>query len=228
MNFLSHVAVVEPVRDSLVIAGAVLPDLLRHVGLRHHRAPDTDGGLSEDARRVLQGIKYHVDADAFFHYCPWFGQTLKGLQQSMAAEGNPLANHWSRWLLPHVLIEIVLDAHIAEVRPDLPRVLYDSLQDFARHECCPEVCELYEADPDRLRELIGILIGHRRVESYNTTAGVADALRRVLARGRKKVLSAADERLLDSPIAWLRERLRNGEDIILIVREGIFSVDISR
>ncbi|NOZ20258.1 MAG: hypothetical protein GXP25_04130 [Planctomycetes bacterium] len=221
MNFLSHVAVVEPIQDPLVTAGAVLPDLLRHVGLRHHRRPETDAGLSEAARRVLRGVRYHVATDAFFHYCPWFGQTLKGLQQSMADEGNPLANHWSRWLLPHVLIEIVTDAHIAEVRPDLPKGLYNSLQDFARHDCCPEVCGLYEADPDRLGGWIDILIGNRRVETYNTTCGVADALRRVLAKEGKEVLSAASEPLLGPPIAWLRERLRDGEDIILIVRKGI-------
>jgi len=221
MNFLSHVAVVEPVQDRLVIAGAVLPDLLRHVGSGHHRTPDIEVGLSEGARRVLRGIRYHVEADAFFHYCPWFGQTLKELQQHMADEGNPLARHWSRWLLPHVLIEIVIDAHIADIRPDLPKVLYDCLQEFARHDGCAEVCRLYGADPEGLREIIGILIGNRRVETYDTTEGVADALRHVLAKEGMEVLSAEDESLLDSPIAWIRERLRDGEDIVLTVREGI-------
>lgn len=221
MNFLSHVAVVEPLKDRLVLAGSVLPDLLRHVGMGHHRRPRPRRTVSPAAGRTREGIEYHIDSDTFFHYSPWFAETTENLQAAMADGGNPLSDHWSRWLLPHLLIEIAIDAHLAEIRPDLPPLLYAVLREFAEHRCCPEVSAWYDADPDRLRGLIGILCANRRPETYNTVHGVADALRRVLAKEGKEVLRHDDEPLLAGPLAWLRDRLQTGPDIIRIVREGI-------
>ena len=221
MNFLSHIAVVEPVGDRLVFAGAVLPDLLRHVGTGHHKMPAEGRAPSEDVARVMQGIRYHVEADAFFHYCPWFAATLKEVQAFMREEGNPLAEHWSRWLLPHLLIEIVIDAHLADIRPDLPKLLYGSLQEFAERDCCEAIAAQYKAKPSALRDIIGILRRNRRPETYRSVPGVADAMRRVLARDGREVLPVEDEHHLTAPLHWLKQRVGAPPDIIQVVREGI-------
>lgn len=221
MNFLSHVAVTEPVRDRLVIAGSVLPDLLRYVGATGHREPAPETVFSDEAKRTVQGIRLHIESDAFFHHSPWFAQALKGVQDVMVRGGNPLAQHWSGGLLAHILIEIIIDAHVAENRPDLPAVLYESLEEFAGGACCREICARYTVDAERVRGIVAVLRANRRVETYNTTPGVADALRRVLKRDEREVLRLDEEPLLDAPIVWIRTRLRSGEDVIRTVREGI-------
>lgn len=189
MNYLAHG------RDALdrpyVLAGTALPDWLAACdrGARLRRGA-VDAAMGE----IAQGVRRHLEEDAWFHGTEAFLETSGILARRLRAN-DPDAR---AAFYGHVLTEMLLDAALMEESPGLLDTYYDALADVDPRRIDASAAAWTTAPPQGLVEFIDLFRRSRFLAGYTTDTGLLARLegvaRRVgapLPRGTADVLPGA-------------------------------------
>jgi hypothetical protein len=194
VNTFAHARLVLPLGRPLTTAGAILPDLVRYAGARgNHRplvvqGPAAGSDLRAQLDEVAAGVRCHLEADAVFHGQRPFVDLLQGLTRFTRRDAPELANHWTRWLLPHLVAEIVLDRLLVRADPDGAESCYEAMATLRAGDVLGSVAASYEVPLAPLAWLLGEWVTRRRLHSYETLDGIAFAVERALGRFGRRVI----------------------------------------
>lgn len=182
----------------LLTAGSILPDLIRYAGARrtHRPAPwngtDAAGHQQEPLADLAEGIRCHVQADAAFHGSVPFVSLMQALTTFTRREVPLLADHWTRWLLPHVAAELLLDRLLVRADPAGAQACYDAIRRLHDSDVLPTVCDGYGVDVSVTRALLAQWVANRRLHSYDTFEGLAFAVERALSTFGRPVFAPGE------------------------------------
>lgn len=231
MNFVLHHHLAREETGSPAAAiGAMLPDLWRMADRRvRPRRPSRDrpaGPEPDDprARRMAEGVRHHLEADAWFHASAHLRDGERRLRQAFAARGLDQAR---MGLLAHIGWELALDgALVRTLGPEAARARIDA--DFAAHEDVLGVVQLRETrGPAPPGFQGGFTALTRRLRESSWIPGYADApgLAARLAAVRRRVgladLATADRRALEDVCAEIGPRADRGLARLLADRAAV-------
>lgn len=182
MNYLAHA--IDVLDTPWVLAGTSLPDWLRVVDRRARLRPEPLRALplasgSPDAG-VRDGVVRHHDDDARFHADPVFEE----LSHEAVRAIRPLSPdpRLRASALGHILVEMLLDASVAEARPGVLERYYDALDEID-DELLASLARAWTRAPlAELPHLLGRFRRARFLFSYASDEGVVDALEGVCWR----------------------------------------------
>ncbi len=198
MNYFAHATLVLPMGRPPLTAGSILPDLIRYAGARrtHRPAPwnGTDAGPQhgEPLADLADGIRSHLEADAAFHTSTSFVSLMQGLMTFTRREVPLLADHWTRWLLPHVAAELVLDRLLVRADPAGAEACYEAIRWLHDSDVLPTVCAGYGVDVPVTRAVLAQWVSNRRLHSYDTFDGLAFAVERSLGMFGRPVFAPGE------------------------------------
>jgi len=129
MNYLSHA--IEFLDRPLFMASTGVPDMLsvidRKVRIRRKALEpffnDTDPAVVEVAR----GIAQHLDDDRWFHANKVFQQLNSEFSQAIR-DVHPDDESMRPWFLGHIVIELLLDAHLSQQNPGALKKYYENME----------------------------------------------------------------------------------------------------
>ncbi len=129
MNYLAHAY--QYLNQPLFMSGTGVPDMLsvvdRRVRVRSRNLKpvmqDQDGELAE----IAAGIHQHLDDDRWFHATGVFNRLNLEFAQ-MLREADPQDTSLRPRFLGHIMIELLLDARLAEIHPGLLDHYYEVLE----------------------------------------------------------------------------------------------------
>ncbi len=129
MNYLSHA--IEFLDRPLFMASTGVPDMLsvidRKVRIRRKALEpffnDTDPAVVEVAR----GIAQHLDDDRWFHANKVFQQLNSEFSQAIR-DVHPDDESMRPWFLGHIVIELLLDAHLSQQNPGALEKYYENME----------------------------------------------------------------------------------------------------
>ncbi|MCB9236181.1 MAG: hypothetical protein H6581_31320 [Bacteroidia bacterium] len=123
MNFIAHFFLDRERPESFFAIGAATPDLLSIYNPRlrikkHHIKKLNLETFSENDLMLLEGVKRHFHADAFFHTSPFFERETQWLSAQMTQRfpGDTIPR---KYFIAHILLELVLDKALIHRHPDL-------------------------------------------------------------------------------------------------------------
>jgi hypothetical protein len=181
MNFLAHGF--RHLDDPWLVAGTALPDWLRMLD-RRARAPaeiveafaaDPDPRAASLARGVL---RHHAD-DRRFHGCAAFA-AARG--ETTAADGHRPS------FIAHLVVEMYLDAALAEESPDLLDRYYAALGSIAPDELDDVVRRVLPNPPAGIGSVAVRFVTERFLADYADPQTLAARLDRVLRGARQPAL----------------------------------------
>ncbi len=228
MNYFAHATLVLAHDRPLTTAGAILPDLIRYAGPRRaHKPldwadvadPTVDGSsetrsprVREQFEQVADGVRNHLAADAVFHTSKPFLSALHALNRFIHDKTPVLADHWTRWLLPHVVVELVLDRLLVRVDPAGAELCYHAIDTLRRSEVFDRICDRYHVDPAVTDALLTQWVTNRRLHSYDTNEGISRAIERTLGGHGRRVIADGEAKafalLLDHTESLIGEPYR--------------------
>ncbi len=179
-------------------AGSILPDLIRYAGARrtHRHAPWNGADAAPHHRDLLadlaEGVRCHLEADAAFHTSRPFVSLMQALTTFTRQEIPLLADHWTRWLLPHVAAELVLDRLLVRADPAGAQACYDAIRRLHDSDVLPTVCDGYGVDVPVTRALLDQWVCNRRLHSYDSFDGLAFAVERALGAFGRPVFAPGE------------------------------------
>lgn len=192
MNYLAHGR--DCLADPWQLAGTALPDWLRVLGRRPRvHAEDAlphDGSADPALRALAHGVLRHHREDAWFHTSEAFrdvGHDVAGLLRAVLPRD---AGHRPRFL-GHLVLEVLLDAALAEKRPGLLDAYYHALDEVDPDRLAELATALAGADASRLGPLVRRFREARFLGEYASDEGVRHRLGQVLRRVRQPALPAA-------------------------------------
>ncbi|MBX9789169.1 MAG: hypothetical protein K2Y37_09670 [Pirellulales bacterium] len=183
MNYLAHAW--QFLDDPYFAAGTALPDWLgavdRRVRLRNrHVEPhvaDSDPRVAALARGVVQ---HHAD-DAWFHVSDVFVE-LEWRLTALARDALPADAGFRPRFLGHVLVELLLDAALAEDQPALLDRYYQVLATVDGKLIQTSVNRMAMRPTERLARLLPLFLQERFLFDYAVDAKLCRRLNQVLAR----------------------------------------------
>lgn len=182
MNYLAHA--IDVLDDPWALAGTSLPDWLRVVDKRARLRPALlrdlalPGGTPPAALR--DGVVRHHDDDARFHTHPTFEALSHDAVHAIRALSPDPRLRASA--LGHIVVEMLLDACLAEARPGAIERYYDALHDVDDRLLASFARSWTQASLERLPELLDRFRRARFLFAYATDDGVIDALEGVCWR----------------------------------------------
>lgn len=128
VNYLAHAYRV--LDDPYRVAGVSLPDWLAARTRRWRLDPDrlaqAGSGRSEAQASFLAGMRQHLEEDLRFHTAPEFDALCRelaaDLRRTVSTDPRFRASFWA-----HLLVELLLDAHLMAERPDIVDRFYAAL-----------------------------------------------------------------------------------------------------
>ncbi|MBN2021970.1 MAG: hypothetical protein JW809_04185 [Pirellulales bacterium] len=215
MNYLAHAIpfLDEPYR----VAGAGVPDMLvvvdRRVRLRsRHVRPFLDDPDPVVAA-VAGGIAQHFRDDARFHETAAFARLSNELAVASAAVLGDAAALRPRFV-GHLLVELLLDATLAEDRPDLLERYYRAIEAVDARRVQEAVNQMAPQPTDRLAAMISLILRERFLSDYLEDAKLWVRLNQIMRRVRLEPLPEGFREILPDA----RRRVRAQRDALL---EGI-------
>lgn len=128
MNYVSHFYCLK-VQNPYYTLGALLPDILNNFSFLHnkHFKSYDPNLLNLEERMLWQGIAQHYADDNFFHSMSFFKKGMLLIEKEM--HGNFLLKDLKRkYLISHVLYELILDHMILERSPYIISSIYNDLE----------------------------------------------------------------------------------------------------
>lgn len=114
MNFLSHYYFNRFADDELLVAGSVLPDLVRNADSSIKIHPEKDPVmLYKNNRSVFRGWKQHIQIDGIFHESDFFKTYTKQLRLAIEPilKGTPFKTFFAAHISLELLIDYLLIKH---------------------------------------------------------------------------------------------------------------------
>jgi len=186
MNFLAHGF--RHLDDPWFVAGTALPDWLRMLDRRARAPADVVQAFAADAdpraASLARGVLRHHEDDRRFHGCAAFaaarGETTAVLREVLAsADGHRPS------FIAHLLVEMHLDATLAEESPDLLDRYYGALGSIAPGEFDDVVRRVLPAPPAGVASIVARFVTERFLADYADPRTLARRLDRVLRGARQ-------------------------------------------
>ncbi len=183
MNYFAHG--LRHVERPYVLAGTAVPDWLcvadRRVRARAKRAAelleDTDPRVAEIAAGI---IRHHRD-DAWFHGSRAFVELSLSFTQRIRAALPPDEGIRCSFL-GHIVVELLLDAELAERQPERLRAYYQSLETVDAGLVQAAVNRIVPAPTERLAEFIAAFLRESFLWDYADDKTLCMRLNQVLCR----------------------------------------------
>lgn len=182
MNYLAHA--IDVLDDPWALAGTSLPDWLRVVDKRARLRPallrDLPLAGGTPSASVRDGVVRHHDDDARFHTNPTFEalshdavHTIRALSPDPRLRASALG---------HIVVEMLLDACLAEARPGAIERYYDALHDIDDALLASCARAWTQSSLEHLPVLLDRFRRARFLFVYATDDGVIEALEGVCRR----------------------------------------------
>lgn len=187
MNYLAHGF--RHVHDPWFLAGTALPDWLRVLD-RRARIPEElaaahRGDDDPCVRSIARGVLQHHADDRRFHGSRAFAET-RGLVADVIRPALPAADGHRPWFVAHLVLEVQLDASIADERPSRLAEYYAALGSLDAEEVAAAAGVLVAGGPPaRLAELVRRFRGERFLFDYAEPAAAVRRLDRVVRSVRQ-------------------------------------------
>jgi hypothetical protein len=186
VNYLAHFYIAEADVGPLPAACSLAPDLLAWSGATRptHRLPAASPARRSPAWHAVRiGIDHHIKVDRWFHGCEWFDARMREAAVALKADGSPLREHWSLWLLRHITIELVLDGRLVSRDPGLTGRLYAQLAVLAGDAPAVATLEAVYGLPEAgFADYLTRFLQRRYLHLYADDGAVADILVRIFER----------------------------------------------
>lgn len=213
MNYLSHYFYnreLDPQkRRHDFHVGVAIPDILS----AYSRRVKVDWPLVEELKKqqgagqeFFLGVDNHEEADRVFHTGELFKDQcdrLKGALKKAGFKGMRVRS----WFLAHILFEIILDAKIMALEPDLTEQFYHHFQEVSAsavsewtQRCAPDCRADFEDSFQFFRE-------RQFLYEYKRIDGLAEAINRVAKRARQHSFEGDNRRRLRAVIESAYEEL---------------------
>lgn len=129
MNYLAHAH--QYLNQPLFMSGTGVPDMLsvvdRKVRVRSRNLKPLLESSELEVAEIAAGIQQHLDDDRWFHATKIFNQLNLEFAQAMR-EADPEDSSLRPRFLGHIIIELLLDARLAELHPGLLDRYYEVLE----------------------------------------------------------------------------------------------------
>ena len=219
MNYLSHGY--RFLDRPLFMAGTVVPDWLSVVN-RKVRArtrlvkPIVETTEDVDVREVGRGILQHHHDDAIFHAHPLFME-LEGIVGAEFRTIMPDRYDHRPGFLGHIVIELMLDAVLAENNPSLLDDFYATMNKVDAAAVQSAVNQMATRTTDRLAWFIDRFREVRFLYDYATDEGMSYRLNQVLQRVKLPPMPTGAIEVLAKTRTLIRQR---GELLLQFVAEA--------
>jgi hypothetical protein len=215
VNYLSHARLHLDQPHALV--GTSLPDWLRVLGREYRLDPrrlPRDATGEEGA--VWAGVRQHFEDDEWFHRHPSFHSLTGTITEEIRRThpdpiGSPKPRHVRASFLAHVMLELLLDAWLAERIPDALDRYYDCLTRVDGEALLAWVAPQLDIHPTRLPDVFAGVQRHPFLRSYSDDSEVVDRLSQVASRVRLPPLPQS----MVAVVGWARARVREGAPELL-------------
>ena len=212
VNYLSHAR--NHLDRPYALAGTSLPDWMsvsdRRHRLRREALPRPAPTDTSPAAEILRGVLAHFEDDAWFHGSVGFQRVNAALTGRIRA-AYPDRPEIRASFFGHVLVEILLDVHLMQSRPDALDAYYAALDALDVETVLAFVREHSEHSTRRLRALIDGFRASEFLRSYEDDAGVTLRLNQVGRRLRQPALP--DD--FDDIVGWARAHVREHAPALL-------------
>ncbi len=183
MNYLAHGRAY--LDRPFMLAGTAVPDWLGAVArksrIRSQRAAGFVGHPDARIAELAQGIVQHHADDAWFHQTPAFVDL--SMRFTTEVRGRlPADDRFRPGFLGHILVELLLDAHLAESSPHLLADYYRSLAELDAAWLEATINHMAPRPTDRLAWLVDLFRRERFLEDYRSDAGLFFRLNQVMLR----------------------------------------------
>lgn len=147
MNFLAHYHTTNQKIASYKLLGLILPDVAKDFSRIHNEKLEQD--IATDLPYVLEmleGIKLHVKGDDLFHKHRIFKQNELFAKQVLEAETKITVKR--KFVIAHVIIELMIDQYIINKYPDKLEAFYKILEpiEIAKANGFFEMLDVKEAE----------------------------------------------------------------------------------
>lgn len=212
MNYFAHA--VRHLDRPHFLAGLALPDWLsvvdRQVRLRPRRIMERRELFNAQDRDIADGALQHLDDDRWFHGTPGFYNiTARVAAEFRLVLGND--ESWQCGFLGHVVSELLLDAALVELQPQLLDEYYALMEHWNPQQIEFVVNQLAERETTRLAEFVTLFIRERFLFDYQDDESLLRRLNQVM---RRVQLAPLPYRCVDA-LAASRIHVRNNIDALL-------------
>lgn len=192
MNYLAHALAV--LDDPYEVAGAAVPDWLALTRPRlrcrsRHARPWVEADDPVVAAVARGVVRHHADDD-WFHQTPAFGDVSLELARRIrrvTADADGMRPSF----LGHVLLELLLDATLAEARPERLHRYYEALDEVDSGRVACVVGAMSGCDAAQLAAIIERFVALRFLFDYADDERLLVRLNQVMRRVRLPELPAA-------------------------------------
>ncbi len=195
MNYLCHAR--DFLGDPWALAGSVLPIFARVLAprarLRAALLPPAPPAPGTPAAALRCGLDRHFAENAWFHAQPRFADTCAGVARELREAARGADGRLRAHFAAHVLVEVLLDAWYAEVRPESAPAFRAAL--IALEPAALER-ETAVAAGRPVDGLAAFLVRFRAQDYLAGYADDAEVLRRIDALGKRAGLPPLPEGLL--------------------------------
>jgi hypothetical protein len=205
MNYLAHGW--RFVHEPYFLAGTAAPDWLsvidRKVRLRSKRAAEFVADSDPQLAAIASGVVQHHADDAWFHATPAFTE----LNLAFAVEVRerlPGDEGFRPSFLGHILVELLLDATLAEEQPRRLDDYYATLAELDPAKVQQAISRLATQPTDRIAALLPRFAAERFLYDYLDDGKLLTRLNHVMRRVGLPLLPAAIAELFPG----MRERVR--------------------
>lgn len=127
MNFVSHFYCAKE-RNPFYTLGVLFPDIFKKFSFYHNQffVKFDSSLLTENEFFIWRGIEQHYSDDAYFHSFPDFKYFMSRIESEMSKFEN-LQSLKRKFLISHILYELILDNLILENEPEIVTSIYNDL-----------------------------------------------------------------------------------------------------
>lgn len=127
MNYISHYYCLKN-KSPYTTLGVLLPDILPRFSYLHNKyfLHFNANVLNQEERNLWQGIEQHYADDSIFHSSIFFKEGMQRIEELLHSQPE-LRVLKRRYLVSHVLYELILDHLILERFPDIAKAIYAEL-----------------------------------------------------------------------------------------------------
>ena len=183
MNFLSHFYFDRDNKDSYIVIGTVLPDLVKNASKESNLYPQKKEILFSDNEAhqlILKGWKRHLEVDALFHSSVFFNyETAKLKQLLLPVLGqSPVRPSF----LAHIGVELMLDHLLVENAKININLFYEQLSRIDDHILLTFLEKSGLKDGDHFFKFLYNFRSSRYLHSYQKLENISYALQRICMR----------------------------------------------
>lgn len=183
MNYFAHGF--RFLHDPYFLAGTALPDWLGVVDRKLRLPPNQVRRWLDDPdpslRSLAAGVLQHHEDDEAFHTGAAFARLQVEFARAIKGQ-DPNARDLAKYLLAHIVPELMLDSLLIECQPARLDDYYDVVLSLDGNELSGMIARMAGREPDSLVKFLGIFHRERFLADYGDDAKLCYRLSQVLTR----------------------------------------------